>query len=102
VEIFAVSSESPAAQRRLRARLGAGYRFLSDPEGRVLDLLNIRHRVANPSGRDIALPTSILVDRDGVVRWIYEAADYRVRARPEEVLVVLDRLQPKAGPSGGR
>jgi len=44
---------------------------LSDSEGKVLDLLNIRHGGgrAQDDG-DIAFPSQILVDRDGIVRWM--------------------------------
>lgn len=58
----------------------------------MLDLFGIRHHQLNPKNHDIAMPTMILVGRDGVVRWTYQAFDYRVRARPEEVFRALDRL----------
>lgn len=92
MEIYAISTDSPEDSRRLRGRLGAGYTFLSDQEGKVLDLFRIRHRQPNPKRHDIAMPTMILVDRAGRVRWTHQAADYRVRPRPEEVLQNLDRL----------
>lgn len=92
VELYAVSTEAPEASERLRKHLKLGFTFLSDPEGKVLDLLNIRHRSAGPSGTDIAYPTQILVDSDGVVRWTYESAYERLRARPEQVLEAIAAL----------
>ena len=78
--------------RALRERVGADYTFLSDPDATVLDRLNIRHHTPNPSGKDIAIPTQILVDKAGIVRWVYRPSNYRIRARPETVLAVLEDL----------
>jgi peroxiredoxin len=79
----------------LRKRLGAGYPFLSDAHRQVIDLVNIRYHRLNPSGGDIAIPTLVLADRDGIIRWIHQTEDYRVRAQPEEILHILDQ---EAGP----
>ena len=95
VQIYAVSIASPEVNRTLRERVGAEYIFLSDPEGVVLDRLNIGHHTPNPSGMDIPIPTQILVDRDGIVRWIYQPSNYRIRARPETVLAALEDLNQK-------
>ena len=92
VQIYAVSVDSPEVNRALRERVGAGYTFLSDPDATVLGQLNIRHHTPNPSGKDIAIPTQILVDKTGIVRWIYQTSNYRIRARPETILAVLDDL----------
>jgi len=92
VQIYAVSIDSPEVNRALRERVGAGYTFLSDPDATVLGQLNIRHHTPNPTGKDIAVPTQILVDKTGIVRWIYQTSNYRIRARPETILAVLDDL----------
>ena len=92
VKIYAVSIDSPEVNRALRERVGADYTFLSDPDATVLDKLNIRHHTPNPSGKDIAIPTQILVDKAGIVRWVYQPSNYRIRARPETILAVLEDL----------
>ncbi len=92
VQIYAVSVDSPEVNRALRERVGAGYTFLSDPDRTVLGQLNIRHHTPNPTGKDIAVPTQILVDKANIVRWIYQPSNYRIRARPETILAVLDDL----------
>jgi len=63
---------------------------LSDPNGTVLDRLNIRHRGGH--GGDIAYPTQVLVDKEGIVRWTYESANFRVRARPEQIFAAIAAL----------
>ena len=37
-------------------------------------------------GQPVARPAEFLVDRSGVVRWRNLTEDYRVRARPDELL----------------
>jgi peroxiredoxin len=96
VRLYAVSAASPDQNRALSERVGAGFTFLSDPDAHVLDQLNISHTTPNPSGKDIPIPTQILVDKFGVVRWIYQPPNYRIRARPETVLAAIkDLTAPK-------
>ena len=92
VEIYAVSTAPPEVNRALREQLGAGYIFLSDPDRSVLDQLNIDHQTPNPTGHDIPIPTQMLVDQEGIIRWIYQPSNYRIRAKPETVLAVLKEL----------
>ncbi|HXT58746.1 MAG TPA: hypothetical protein VN699_08920 [Pirellulales bacterium] len=45
---------------------------------------------AAPDGRDVDAPTTILVDRDGVVRWLYRSPGVIARLSPDEVLQAID------------
>jgi peroxiredoxin len=92
VRLFAVSVDPPEVSEALRQRLDIDFTFLSDPDGVVLDALDIRHRQGRRDGADIAFPTQILVDRDGIVRWTYVSESFRVRARPEDVFAEIARL----------
>ena len=92
VQLYAVSVDPPEVSEALRKRLNIDFTFLSDPKGVVLDALDIRHRNGRMDGGDIAFPTQILVDRDGIVRWTYVSESYRVRARPEDVFSEIDHL----------
>ena len=92
VELFAVSVDPPATSKRLREHLKLRFTFLSDPEGKLLDELGIRHGGGRADGADIAYPTSLLVDRDGSVRWLYHSDTYRERARPEQVFAAIESL----------
>ncbi len=58
----------------------------------LLDSLNIRHRGGRRDGADMAFPTAILVDGDGIVRWTFQSDTYRERARPEDVFRALEQL----------
>ncbi len=66
--------------------------FLADTGAVLLDRLGILHRDAPNDWGDIAFPTSVLVDEEGVVRWIYASDTYRQRARPEDVFEAIRAL----------
>lgn len=44
------------------------------------------HKDAVEKGHDIARPAEFLIDRDGFVRWRNLTENFRVRARPEQML----------------
>jgi peroxiredoxin len=91
VRLFAVSVDPPEASEALRQQLEAGFTFLSDADGELLDRLGIRHRGGH-GNQDIAYPTQILVDKEGIVRWTYEPDNYRLRASPEEIFAAMAAL----------
>ena len=93
MELFAVSVDPPAASRRLQDRLKSRFTFLADEEGVLLDKLGIRHRGGRNDGVDIAYPTAVLVDADGVVRWIFRSDTYRERARADQVFAAIEDLR---------
>ena len=67
--------------------LADGGRGLSEAAGLV-------HPRAAPDGRDADAPTTILVDRQGTVRWLYRPAEVIARLSPDEVLDAIDRHLP--------
>lgn len=105
VELVAVSVDPPEVSERLRRKLAFDIRFLSDPDGVLMDALSLRHEGGRPpafiaplapgapSAPDIFLPATFLLDGDGVIRWIYRPDTYRMRASPAEVLAALDLLR---------
>jgi peroxiredoxin len=88
-----VSVDPPAKSRRLKERLKSRFTFLADQEGKLLDAFGIRHRGGRNDGLDIAYPTAVLVDADGVVRWIFVSGSYRERARAEEIFAAIAALR---------
>lgn len=44
---------------------------LADPGLGLSEAAGLIHAHAGPAGEDIDTPTTILVDRDGTVRWLY-------------------------------
>lgn len=89
--ILAVSVDPPEVSERFRQKLGAEFTFLSDDKGELLDKLNIRHCLRWKSG-DVAFPTGILVDKHGLVRWVYEAEFGHMRMTPQDLFDAMERL----------
>ena len=64
---------------------------LSD-EGRGLsEAAGLIHPHAAPDGGDTDVPTTILVDKRGTVRWLYRSPSVIARLSPDEVLQAIDR-----------
>ena len=49
---------------------------------------------AKPDGEDADAPTTILVDRKGMVRWVYRSPEVIARLSPDEVLQAMDQNMP--------
>ncbi len=66
--------------------------MLSDPNLQVTDLFGIRNQKiqTGPPGKPQPVPTTILTDANGIVRWIDQSVNYQRRSEPE---VVLDALR---------
>jgi peroxiredoxin len=88
----AVSADPPAATREHLKKMGWTYTFLSDEKAAVIRQYDLLHPNGGENGGDIARPAEFLIDPAGTVRWVDLTEDYRVRARPEQVLGVFDRL----------
>jgi len=85
--------DTPETTRELCAKAGYTYTFLSDPNAEVIRRYDILHRGAGPNGHDIARPAEYLLDASGTIRWLNLTEDYRVRARPEQIIEQAKALQ---------
>ena len=86
VRPVAISVDTPEEARDLCAKAGYTYTFLSDPKAEVIRRYDILHRGAGDNGQDIARPAEYLLDASGTIRWLNLTEDYRVRARPEQII----------------
>ena len=73
-------------------RRGYTYTFLSDSKAAVIGRYGLVHRGAGEGGGDVSRPAEFLLDRTGVVRWRNLTEDFRVRARPEDILEAARQL----------
>ena len=66
------------------------YQLLADPDNAVID----RYGVFNPEGgrRPVPHPTTLVIDKQGVVRWKFIEIDYRVRPTNEDILTAVAEL----------
>jgi peroxiredoxin len=96
----AISADPPEVTREHLSKTGWTYTFLSDADAAVIRRYGLIHMGAGVDGKDIARPAEILVDPNGIVRWVNLTGDYRVRARPEEVLQAFDKLASSSRAAG--
>jgi peroxiredoxin len=103
VVIYALSKDAVEDAARHKERDGLGFTLLSDPDLDVIRRFGLEHHKAIefstgsftifgiplallPSVKTMAIPTTLLVDEDGIVRWIDQADDYRIRSDTARVL----------------
>lgn len=98
VQIVAVSVDPPGVTSDHCRKQGYTYTFLSDEKLEAILRYDLLHQHGGPEG-DIARPAEFLIDSTGTIRWVNVTEDYRVRARPEQVLALLDQFGRK--PSSG-
>ncbi|MCL4220294.1 MAG: AhpC/TSA family protein [Phycisphaerales bacterium] len=110
-ELIAITPESPGFASQTAGKHGLGFTVLSDARGEAaarFDLgftLDARTReryrglgidleqVNAQKNWDLVIPATYLIDEDGVIRYAYVNEDYTKRARPDEVLAALRRLE---------
>ena len=81
--------DPPETNRSLIAHRGLDFPIFSDSEFKLIDAFGLRHREAH-EGQDIALSASVLLDANGVVRWVSVTRNLRVRPTPDTVLAAID------------
>ena len=85
VEIVAVSPDPNARSHEMAQRLHLGYRFVADPDLAVTRRYGLVHARGGQQGEDVPIPTTVVLDRDGVVRWLWISNNFQVRPDPNEV-----------------
>lgn len=93
---MAISVDPPEVTREHCRKQGYTYTFLSDEKLDAIRRFDLLHHEGGPHGSDIARPGEFLIDSTGTIRWVNLTEDLRVRARPEQILAVLDQLGRKA------
>lgn len=91
-EILAISPDSNAQSQELAQRLKARYRFLADRDLALTRRVGLVHAGGGEGGADVPRPATVVIDRDGVVRWVRLAANVQVRPDAREVLAALRAL----------
>ena len=105
VILYALSKDTPAEASLHKSRDGLNIELLSDPSLNVIRIYGVEHHkalgmAANPKRNyggiplsmspvkfeAMAIPTTILIDENGTIRWIDQADDYRIRSSTERVM----------------
>lgn len=92
VALVAVSTDTPEQIRKGRDQHGLKGTLLADPDLKMTDHFNLRNPF-NLSPRGVGglpIPTTFLVDAEGIVRWVDQTDDYMLRSEPGRVLEALN------------
>jgi peroxiredoxin len=68
------------------------FTLLSDPEHAVIDRYGLLNQ-HDPRARPIPHPTTLVIDRDGFVRWKFVEINYKIRPTNEQILDALAEVQ---------
>jgi peroxiredoxin len=85
--------DTPGQIAKGRGKHGAKAVMLSDHDLAVTRLYGVENtapKVRPPGLEGLPIPTTIIADRDGVVRWIDQTKDYTERSRPDRVMAALE------------
>lgn len=66
---------------------------LSDPELKLIGALGLTHPAGSPDGKDISIPATFLVDKDGTIAWRYLGKTVMDRATPEQMIQEIRKLK---------
>ena len=85
MQILAISPDPNTKSQELADRLKARYRFLTDGDLALTRRYGLVHARGGPNGEDVPIPTTVVIDRHGIVRWLKLADNYQVRPDPADV-----------------
>jgi peroxiredoxin len=83
--MVAVSADSPPEVRKGKGRHALEALMLSDKDLAAADALGLRNIGAISAPRPVPVPTSVIVDEKGIVRWIDQSEHYTQRSNREFV-----------------
>jgi peroxiredoxin len=97
IQVVAVSGDTPKQIRAGRGKHGLQAVFLSDRDAAVIEQLGIVNQGVHSgipvvAASRLPIPTTVLVDAEGIVRWVDQADTYQRRSDPERVRQALELL----------
>ena len=99
VKVMLVSPQPAGHSEKLAAKFDAPMDFLVDADNAAARALGIFAEFGLPAtfqllgyDSDVPMPTVIISDADGIVRWLDLTDNYRVRPEPQTFLRVFDEL----------
>jgi peroxiredoxin len=98
VQLVAVSPDTCEDLEQLQRKRHWKITLLADPSSEIIRLYNLHNRKFSPKRgpfRELAIPTTVLIDAAGKVRWMEQTPDFRVRSQAE---LVLAKIRPILSP----
>ncbi len=97
-EVVLIAPQPAEESRKLADQVDAPLTFLVDPGAAAARRIGIEHLGGAPIGLvaegDTVMPTVLVLDADGVIRFVHETDNYRIRPEPTLFLDALRRLAP--------
>jgi peroxiredoxin len=88
-ELWVVSPDEAEKLRKFRQEEGLDFPVLLDTDNKV----SARYGLINESNPVVPHPTTVIIDKQGVIRYLRVDTDYKVRPSVDELLKALDQLQ---------
>lgn len=92
VEILGVSSDPVEKARETKAKVKLPFPILSDHKLEAMEAYGLRNP-EHPGDPPINIPTLVLIDRTGTIRWVHQSEDYRVRPPATKALSEARKLR---------
>lgn len=91
IQLVTICPDIPEKIRKGRKKHGAQAVMLSDPDLKIATQYKlINKNNISPKGISaLPIPTTLLVDAKGFVRWIDQAEDYQIRSGPDRVIAAI-------------
>ena len=93
MKVVAVCTDTPEQIAQARGKHGLSGTFLADPQLELTDLFGLRNLnvAARPPGvLGLPVPTTLMIDAQGSVRWKDQSSDYMQRSDPNTVRSALE------------
>lgn len=104
-EVVIISVDTVKEAAKMKRKMGLRMRVLTDENLAITDLYKIRFNYGLTTSRKLVrplpIPMKVLIDREGIVRWLETSEDYRVRIAPDEVLEKVRRIMKESGRAAG-
>lgn len=93
VNIVAVSMDDREDAQKSQAQF-PHLIVVADTDRKMCHALNVMHPGAGPGGEDAVAPTTILVDGQGTVRWLFRPDRFLKRLSCAQLLAAIDEHMP--------
>jgi peroxiredoxin len=70
---------------------------VADADRKLADAVKVIHENSSPNGGDTTAPTTILLDGNGTVRWLFRPDRFFTRLTPAQVLEAVDSKLADSG-----
>jgi peroxiredoxin len=90
VQMVVASLEGPEDAQQIKNQW-ENFIVIADKDRGLASQAQVIHKRSGHGGGDTTAPTTILIDRHGIVRWLFRPDRFLERLSPEEVLEAVDK-----------